>query len=88
MDERGIKSIAMVAPWLHNKAIVEAFYGGPTGVAERLEKARIARKRFNETGVVDYVKAASNCAAMYWEGDALDYYVCSRVIIRRCLDRP
>jgi pimeloyl-ACP methyl ester carboxylesterase len=77
-DEPGIKSIAMVAPWLHNRAIVESFYGGAVGVAERLEKARAARKRFTETGTVDYLKAASNTdasAAMYWEGDALDYYL-------------
>ncbi len=76
--ETRIRSIAMVAPWLHDKAIVESFYGGAAGVAERLEKARVARKRFSETGTVDYVKAASNTdptAAMYWEGDALDYYL-------------
>ncbi len=76
--EPGIRSIAMVAPWLHNKAIVESFYGGAVGVAERLESSRVARKRFNETGTVEYVKAASNSdqtAAMYWEGDALDYYL-------------
>lgn len=77
-DEPGIKSIAMIAPWLHNRPIVESFYGGAAGVAERLEKARTARKRFNETGTVEYVKAASNSdttAAMYGEGDALDYYL-------------
>jgi pimeloyl-ACP methyl ester carboxylesterase len=77
-DEPGIRSIAMVAPWLHDRTIVEGFYGGATGVTQRLEAARLARKRFLETGVVDYVKAASNTdatAAMYWPGDALDYYL-------------
>jgi alpha-beta hydrolase superfamily lysophospholipase len=76
--EPGIKSIAMVAPWLHNQPILESFYGGRAGVADRLEMARAARKRFTETGAIDYVKAASNndaSAAMYWEGDALDYYL-------------
>jgi hypothetical protein len=66
------------SPWLHNRPIVESFYGGAAGVAERIEQARIARKRFAETGTVDYVKAASNddaTAAMHWEGDALDYYL-------------
>jgi len=76
--EPAIESIAMVAPWLHDKAIVEAIYGGPAGVADRLERAQVARQRFDATGAVDYVKAASNTdptAAMYWEGDALDYYL-------------
>ncbi|HEU5075200.1 MAG TPA: CocE/NonD family hydrolase [Polyangiaceae bacterium] len=77
-SEPGIRSIAMVAPWLHNRAIVESFYGGPMGVAERLERAAAARARYEQTGSVEYVKAASNTdasAAMYWEGDALDYYL-------------
>lgn len=78
MDEPAIRSIAMVAPWLHNRQIVESIYGGAAGVAERLQKAEAARRRFHETGKVDYIKAASNSdptAAMYWEGDALDYYL-------------
>jgi uncharacterized protein len=76
--ESDIRSIAMVAPWLHDQAIVRAMYGGEAGVAERLERGRAARARFEQTGQVDYVKAASNTdpsAAMYWEGDALDYYL-------------
>jgi pimeloyl-ACP methyl ester carboxylesterase len=78
MDETRIASIAMVAPWLHDRTIVEAIYGGPAGVEGRLQKAHAARHKFETTGVVDYIKAASNTdptAAMYWEGDALDYYL-------------
>lgn len=77
-DEKNIKSMAMVAPWLHNQAIVEAIYGGPEGVADRKRRAQAARERFATTGSVEYVVAASNSdptAAMYWEGDALDYYL-------------
>jgi len=73
-----IRSVAMVAPWLHDRAIVEAMYGGAAAVEERLELARRAQDAFDRTGVVEYVKAASNTdatAAMYWEGDALDYYL-------------
>jgi uncharacterized protein len=76
--EPAIKSITMVAPWLHDKAIVESIYGGAAGVADRMEKARMSHARFDETKTIDYVKAASNSdpsAAMYWEGDALDYYL-------------
>jgi hypothetical protein len=78
VDETRIASIAMVAPWLHDRAIVEAIYGGSAGVKERLDKARAARQKYEATGTVDYIKAASNTdatAAMYWEGNALDYYL-------------
>ena len=32
-EDPGIKSIAMVAPWLHNKQIVRELYGGEAGVS-------------------------------------------------------
>lgn len=78
MDEPRIKTIAMVAPWLHDERIVKAFYGGDTGVAARLAAAKAARGKFSETGVVDYIVAASSSdptAAMYGEGATLDYYL-------------
>lgn len=77
-SESGIHSIAMVAPWLHDAEIVRAIYGGGDGVSARLERARVARERFEQTGEVEYVRAASNAdptAAMHWPGDALDYYL-------------
>jgi uncharacterized protein len=77
-DAPAIKSLALVAPWLHDRAIVTAIYGGEAAIAERLRQARAARERFERDGAVEYVKAASNSdptAAMYWEGDALDYYL-------------
>ena len=77
-QEPAIKSIAMVAPWIHDGEIVRSIYGGESGVAQRLELARQARMAFEKDGTVQYVKAASNSdpsAAMYWEGDALDYYL-------------
>jgi uncharacterized protein len=46
--------------------------------SSRLTKAKQARAKFEESGKVEYVKAASNTdksAAMYMEGDALDYYL-------------
>jgi dienelactone hydrolase len=77
----GVASIAMVAPWLHDAAIARAIYGGDDGVAARLDAARAARARYDATGEVEYIPAASNHdprAAMYWEGDALDYYLSPR----------
>lgn len=78
IDEPAIRSVAMVAPWLHDAAIVKEIYGGEEGVATRLAKAQVSRERYASTGLVDYVPAASNVdpsAAMYWTGDALDYYL-------------
>jgi pimeloyl-ACP methyl ester carboxylesterase len=76
--EPAIRSVAMVAPWLHDDAIVREIYGGEAGVADRLAKARAARERYVTSGTVEYVPAASNVdptAAMYWPGDSLDYYL-------------
>jgi len=78
LEEPALKSVAMVAPWLHNAVIARETYGGEAGVADRLAKARAARDHYVTTGTVDYVPAASNVnptAAMYWTGDALDYYL-------------
>ena len=78
LDEPAVKSVAMVAPWLHDASIIREIYGGDAGVANRLAKARAAREHYVTTGTVDYVPAASNVdptAAMYWAGDALDYYL-------------
>ena len=73
-----LRSIAMIAPWLHDAEIVRAVYGGEEGVSQRLAQAAAARERYASTGEVDYVPAASSSdatAAMYWPGDALDYYL-------------
>jgi fermentation-respiration switch protein FrsA (DUF1100 family) len=78
IDEPAIKSVAMVAPWLHDAEILRDIYGGEQGVAERLAKARAARVRYAGSGAVEYVPAASNTdsrAAMCSPGDALDYYL-------------
>ena len=55
-DDR-IKSLALVAPWLHNAEIVRAVYGGEEGVQHRNALADAARQKFEETGEVDYVPA-------------------------------
>jgi uncharacterized protein len=77
-DRRLIRSIAMVAPWLHDAGIVRAVYGGDAGVRRRLGEATAARLRYAGTGTVDYVAAASNTdetAAMYAPGDVFAYYL-------------
>ena len=73
-----VDSAAFVAPWLHDSAIVEQLYGGVDAVRARLRQASDARATYVAHGEVRYQPAASNsdpAAAMYWTGDALDYYL-------------
>ncbi|MFE1766918.1 alpha/beta hydrolase [Streptomyces angustmyceticus] len=70
-----IRSVAMVAPWLHDRTLVQDIYGGPDGIRERMAQGEAARERYESTGEVDYVPAASEAdahAAMY---GPFDYYL-------------
>jgi fermentation-respiration switch protein FrsA (DUF1100 family) len=72
-----LRSIALVASWLHDASTIAGIYGGDTGVAHRLDLAREARDRFERTGNVAYVAAydpADPDAAMFFP---LDYYASS-----------
>ncbi len=72
-----ITSFASVAGWFHDTASVAPFYGGAPGVSTRLERARAALTRFEETGEVVTVPAYENGndrAGMFFE---LDYYASS-----------
>lgn len=79
-DER-VRSLALVAPWLHDPAMARQIYDtwtiteGKEGYEARLEAARAAREKFERTGEIDYVPAASATdpqAAMY---GPIDYYL-------------
>jgi fermentation-respiration switch protein FrsA (DUF1100 family) len=52
-----VKSLALVAPWLHNAALVHAIYGGEEGVQHRLNLADAACQKYETTGEIDYVPA-------------------------------
>ncbi|XIE81285.1 alpha/beta hydrolase [Streptomyces sp. SBR177] len=70
-----VRSLALVAPWLHDAAICEAAYGGAEAVAERVKTGREARARYEETGEVDYVpvvSATDERAAMPYD---IDFYL-------------
>ncbi|WP_181719466.1 alpha/beta hydrolase [Nocardia gipuzkoensis] len=70
-----VKSLALVAPWLHDAAICEQAYGGGAAVAAKIELAREARSRYDETGEIDYVpvvSAADERAAMPYD---IDFYL-------------
>jgi fermentation-respiration switch protein FrsA (DUF1100 family) len=74
-DGAPLRSLALVAPWVHDARLVEGIYGGAEGVAARLAKAAGARARFEANGEVEYVPAVSTSdenAAMF---GAFDYYL-------------
>ena len=69
-----IASFASVAGWFHDTATVAPFYGGLPGVSSRLDRARSALARFEESGEVVTVPAyaaGDERAGMFFE---LDYY--------------
>ncbi|WP_431950336.1 alpha/beta hydrolase [Nocardia lijiangensis] len=70
-----VKSLALVAPWLHDAAICEQAYGGAEAVAAKIERGERARARFEETGEIDYVpvvSATDERAAMPYD---IDFYL-------------
>lgn len=77
-DDR-VKSLALVAPWLHNPELVRGLYGGEEGVQRRIAAGQDAQRRFDATGELVYVPAISSTdqgAAMFGDFSApgADYY--------------
>lgn len=74
-----IKTLVLLAPWLHDAELVEKVYGGrPGGVNGLIERGEKAKKQFEETGKTTYVVAASTTdpyAAMYISNPIFDYYL-------------
>lgn len=58
-DDPRVKSLALVAPWLHDAEICEAAYGGAEEVAAKIAAGEAARAKFERTGEVDYVPVVS-----------------------------
>ncbi|NEC67599.1 alpha/beta hydrolase family protein [Streptomyces sp. SID9727] len=70
-----VRSLALVAPWLHDRRICEENYGGPDGIAAKKAAAAEARRRYEETGDVTYVPVVSGSdpdAAMPFD---IDFYL-------------
>jgi uncharacterized protein len=54
-----IRSVALVAPWLHDRSIVHAVYGGEQNVARLIKASREADATFRSTGTATLLPAAS-----------------------------
>jgi fermentation-respiration switch protein FrsA (DUF1100 family) len=63
-----VKSLGLVAPWLHDAELVKPYYGGDEGVAARIAAGEAARRRYQADGTVEYIPAVSETdpsAAMF-----------------------
>ena len=56
---KDLKAVALVAPWLHDREIVEQTYGGKEGVAKLVAAGRAAQAEFDRTGAQSFLPAAS-----------------------------
>jgi uncharacterized protein len=68
VQSEDIKAIALVAPWLHNREIVDEVYGGEKSVQSLIDTSRKAQAKYEATGDLSLVPAASNTdknAVMY-----------------------
>ncbi|WP_293118153.1 alpha/beta hydrolase, partial [Moorena sp. SIO3E8] len=74
-----INKLILVAPWLHNPEIAKSIYDmRPGGTEGLLKAAGDAKKKYAETGEMEYVLAASELdplSAMYVPENAFDYYL-------------
>ena len=59
VQSNDIKAIALVAPWLHNPAIVNEVYGGEESVKSLIETSRKAEAKYEATGELSLITAAS-----------------------------
>ncbi|MEU2828836.1 CocE/NonD family hydrolase [Streptomyces lavendulae] len=74
-DDPRVRSLALVAPWLHDAALVREIYGGAEGVRQRMEAGQEAQKEQANGEPVRYVPAVSTTdpeAAMF---GPFDYYL-------------
>ncbi len=78
-EDKRIKKLILVAPWLHNADVARLLYDNrPGGYDGLIASAREAKEKYAETGEMEYVLAASELdplSAMYVPHGAFDYYL-------------
>jgi hypothetical protein len=75
IENENVDALVTVASWLHDNEAVKLFYGGEEGVNQKISQARAAKKKYEETGEIDYIPTISTTdesAAMFGE---YDYYL-------------
>lgn len=58
IDDRRLRALVLIAPWLHDVRLVRDVYGGEGGVAARLRAADQATELYRRSGAVEYVPVA------------------------------
>ena len=58
-DDPRVNSVGLVAGHYLNNKVAEAYLGGKEGVKARLESARLAKEKFEQTGEVEYIPIVS-----------------------------
>ncbi|MEV4399142.1 alpha/beta fold hydrolase [Nonomuraea sp. NPDC049607] len=74
-EDPRVGSLALVAPWLHDRRLCEENYGGPEGIEAKKAAAAAARRTYQESGEVVYVPVVSASdpdAAMPFD---IDFYL-------------
>lgn len=77
VEDKRLKSLALVAPWLHNTDILAAAYGSQAELQRRLDRGEAAKRAYETTGKVEYMVGASTTdqnAAMIVD-EQNDYYI-------------
>ena len=59
VQSEDIKAIALVAPWLHNRDIVNQVYGGSESVQSLIATSQKAQAKYESTGELSLIPAAS-----------------------------
>ena len=68
VQSENIQAIALVAPWLHDRDIVNEVYGGEESVQSLIDTSRKAQTKYEATGELSLIPAASTTdenAVMY-----------------------
>ena len=74
VDDERVRCLALIAPWVHDAALVREMYGGENGVSGRVDAGDAARRRYDQTGIVDYVPAQSATDPAAAMPMAIDFY--------------
>jgi fermentation-respiration switch protein FrsA (DUF1100 family) len=69
-----LRTVALVAPWIHDAVLVRDVYGGEDGVQDKLAAGERAAERYASTGVVEYVPAADADDPRAAMPMAIDFY--------------
>ena len=78
VQSEDIKAISLVAPWLHNREIVNEVYSGAESVQSLIDTSRKAQAKYEATGELSLVPAASNTDKNAVMQQAAYYTECDR----------